>query len=141
VAQRGEGDREARRDRRSAPRGAASRGELSAALPEAERRDRELRGQAVAAGKAVEVGEAGKLAAELEDAQQSAKDLEAATEVVARELLDVREANRDTWTQSQDRHVEKARAAVLTAADGLAAAVAKLEDENALRAWAAEPVA
>jgi hypothetical protein len=115
-------------------------GDLSAALPDAERRERELRGRALAEGKPVSVGEAAQVAAELEDAQQFVRDLEAASEVVERELFEARANNRDTWTQSQDRAVERARSAVFAAADELVAAVAQLEDENALRGWAAEAV-
>lgn len=115
-------------------------GQLHRALPQAERRDREARGRATAEGRNRPPLEAAPIVAEIEDVRQRIEDLEAAAEVVEAELRELRQTNRDSWSERQARHVAQARRAVLTAAAELEAAVSTLEDENALRAWVAEPV-
>jgi hypothetical protein len=115
-------------------------GELHAALPAAERRDREARGHAVAEGRSRPQLEAPQIISEREDLQQQIDDLQAAAEVVDRELLELRERSRENWRASCDRTVERAKAAVLKAGQELEAAVSAFEDEIALRDWAHAPV-
>jgi hypothetical protein len=105
-------------------------GTRTAALPAAERADRLARGQAVADGRQPPPqGEKDRLEAELNLAKQRSDDLQAAAELAATEILELRQANRDTWAGSQAQAVDKARGAVLEATDKLA-----------LQAWVAAPV-
>jgi hypothetical protein len=116
-------------------------GTLTAALPAAERNDRLARGQAVADGhQPPPQGEKDRLEAELNLAKQRSDDLQAAAELAATEILELRQANRDTWAGSQAQAVDKARGAVLEATDKLEQQVSSLTDELALQAWLAAPV-
>jgi chromosome segregation ATPase len=114
--------------------------ELHAALPAAERSDREARARALAEGKDPPLGpgEKRRIEAELEETEQRANDLETAVQLVEQELGELRDSHRDTWTEKQGRAVEQAQQAVLEATGRLETAVQKLSDENALRGWIGE---
>ena len=115
-------------------------GLLTAALPAAERNDRAARGRALADGTPPpKQGKKQRLAAELAATRQRADDLEAASELIAAELLQLRQTRQEDWAGSQTEAVARARAAVLEATGKLESAVAALEDELALRSWIEAP--
>ena len=131
-----------RQDRVAADLAEARRqnGVLHAALPEAERNDRLARGQAAAAGnQPPSQSETQRLEAELAASKQRADDLQAASEVVAAELLELRQRNRDQWGRSQAETVDRARRSVAEAVASLEAKVDALEDEATLQRWVDEP--
>jgi len=113
--------------------------ELTFAHPAAVERDRQARGYALAEGMPTPQSEAEQIARELDEAQEHAKDLEAAAVLVEDQLREVRDANRESWVQSQERAIEQAGKAVLTRLEALEQEVGKLEDERGLLAWI-EPV-
>jgi hypothetical protein len=110
--------------------------ELSAQLPAAKERDRQARGRALADATEPPASEADRISRELEDAQRLAADLEAAGEVLAAELRDLREAHREQWAPEQAQVVANAREQLLRSCERLEEDAQALEDATALHAWA-----
>jgi hypothetical protein len=113
--------------------------ELASAQPGAEQRDREARGYALVDGKQLPPSEAEKITRQLEQAQKDVEDFDAALGVANRRLQEVLDEHRQAWAQEQERTIEQARNAVLSALASLEQGVATLEEERTLLAWL-EPV-
>jgi hypothetical protein len=95
--------------------------------------DRAVRAQGLAAGKRVDSNEAESVRAALEHAERQAADLQTALQVVERDLVELRNAERETW--------QAERVTMLVRAEqDLQQAQERLADEQALRDWVAEPV-
>lgn len=110
-------------------------GELSAAHPTAVEQDRQARGYALAEGTPAPSSKAEKIAGELAQAQELVKDLDAASVHVEAQLQEVLEANRDSWSQAQERAIEQAGEKVLSSLASLEQTIATLEQERSLLAW------
>jgi hypothetical protein len=113
--------------------------ELTSAHPAALERDRQARGYALAEGTPAPPSHAEQIARELEQAQELVKDLDAAAVVVQGQLQEVLDANRQSWTQAQQRAIEQAADGLFSELASLEKAIATLEEERGLLAWI-EPV-
>lgn len=102
-------------------------------LAQAAQADRAAHAQALATGKTIDSNEEETVRAQLNQAERRAADLAAAAQVVERELVELRAAHRDAWTQAQTD-------AVAQAEQNLQEAQARLTDERALLTWVGERV-